>query len=81
MWDNRCTLHRPIMDYDAGATPRIMHRLTITAPCPPRCLNQSDRPPRSEEVTANPSTATNSPGPSSSVWRTAATTRAERCSR
>ncbi len=34
IWDNRCTLHRPVTDYDPTATPRLMHRLTIATPQP-----------------------------------------------
>lgn len=30
IWDNRCTPHRPVTDYDPAAG-RVMHRLTITA--------------------------------------------------
>lgn len=32
LWDNRCTLHRPVTDYNPTTTPRLMHRLTIATP-------------------------------------------------
>jgi taurine dioxygenase len=31
LWDNRCTVHRPVADYDP-ATGRVMHRLTVHLP-------------------------------------------------
>ena len=34
MWDNRCLLHRAVLNYDTGRDRRVMHRSVVRGPVP-----------------------------------------------
>ena len=34
MWDNRCLLHRAVLNYDTARDRRVMHRSVVNGPVP-----------------------------------------------